>query len=87
VRPIRASIEVPANLNDALVSWSELASPRHARQIEFEPIGRVESRVTVQLACRPTTSARHELERHLVAFRAVVERRSSAALGGPDGNG
>ena len=87
MRPIRASIEVLADVSDALASWSELATPRHARQVEFEPIGRGESRVTVQLACRPTTSARHELERHLVSFRAEVERRSSASLGGLDGRG
>jgi hypothetical protein len=87
VRSIRASIEVLADVNEALASWSALATPGHVRHVEFEPIGRGGSRVTVQLACRPTTSARHELERHLIAFRSEVERRDPGPRGELDGRG
>jgi hypothetical protein len=80
---IRASIEIRASVGDVLRSWSEFAAPAHPRQVDFEPIAGVESRITVRLERQPTHSAQRELERHLAAFKSFVERRVSAVLREP----
>lgn len=79
---ILASIEVPANVNDAMQIWSERAAPSRRRQVDFDPISGSVSRVTVRLARRPTREAQSELEQELAAFLRLAERRAAEALRG-----
>ena len=84
MEPIRASIAVRASIEEALRRWSDHAAPVRPRQVDFEPLALGESRVTVE-ASESSLEAdvlRRALERHLSAFKRLIEGRPSARLGG-----
>ena len=83
MEPIRASIEVRASIDEALRRWSDPCSVR-PRQVEFESVAPAESRVTVEAydSWLDAGVVQRELERHLSAFKGLVEARVPApALG------
>ena len=84
MEPIRASIAIRASVEEALRRWSDHAAPVRPRQVDFESLPLGESRVTVE-ASESSLEAdvlRRALERHLSAFKRLIEGRPSAPLGG-----
>jgi len=85
VEPVRASIEVRASVAEALRHWSDHATPVRPRQVDFESVASTESRVTVEASDSSLAAdlVQRQLQRHLAAFKRLLEKRAAApALGG-----